>query len=269
MSHALHSIACHGYGVAAVLYLAYLVRQWRPLAVAGRVLVGSGLALHAVALVSSLAAQQGRPLGIEQGCSILAFLLLSIYLLLDARYRRPVLGAFLVPLSLVALVPGILLSSGYRPPPSLKAPLLPLHISVALLGLAAFAVAAGVAGMYLLLERQVKGKHFGLLFSRLPPLEFLDDLNHRLVLWGFIALSVTVVTGAFFVSGKGIFWAWEPKEIASVVAWVGFGALLYARFLAGWRGKRVALMTMAGFCLLLVSFVTSFEAQGSGWRGGP
>ena len=62
--------------------------------------------------------------------------------------------------------------------------------------------------MYLLMERQVKGKRFGLLFSRLPSLEFLDTLNRRLVVVGFIALSVTLVTGAFFSSAApGFVWA--------------------------------------------------------------
>ena len=49
-----------------------------------------------------------------------------------------------------------------------------------------------VAAMYLLMERQVKTKRFGLLFSRLPSLQFLDDLHRKLVLWGFLALSLTL-----------------------------------------------------------------------------
>jgi ABC-type uncharacterized transport system permease subunit len=146
---------------------------------------------------------------------------------------------------------------------------LPVHITIALLGMAASAVAAGVALMYLLMERQVKGKRFGLLFSRLPSLEFLDTLNRRLVVVGFIALSVTLVTGAFFSSAApGFFWTWTSKQIATLVAWAVFAALVGARSFGGWRGRRVALLTMTGFGLLLVSFLSSYDFihVGGGWR---
>jgi ABC-type uncharacterized transport system permease subunit len=261
MSHTLVSLACHAYGLAAGVYLAYLVRQTEVLATAGRVLVGGGLALHGVALFELLGAQAGRPVGLAQGFSALAFLLLAIFLALDVRYRRPVIGAFLTPLAVTVLLPGLLLDGGQSPlPPGVRQPLLPLHISLALLGLAAFAVAAGVGVMYLLMERQVKAKRFGLLFSRLPSLEFLDTLNRRLVVWGFIALSITLATGAFFVTtAQGPGWHWDGKVIATLVAWTVFAALVNARIFAGWRGRRVALLTMAGFCLVLVSFLSSYD----------
>jgi ABC-type uncharacterized transport system permease subunit len=262
MSQSLVSLACHAYAFAALVYLSYLVRQWPALAVAGRVMVGGGLVLHAISLVSLMGAQGGMPVGAAQGFSALAFLLLALGLVLDLVYRKPVINAFITPLAVAVLLPGLLLHGGQTPlSASLRQPLLPLHISIALLGLAAFAVAAGVAVMYLLMERQVKGKRFGLLFSRLPSLEFLDTLNRRLVVWGFIALSVTLATGAFFVAGsqQGFSWVFDAKVIATVVAWSLFAALAGARVLVGWRGRRVALLTMAGFCLVLVSFLSSYD----------
>ncbi|MBJ6763308.1 cytochrome c biogenesis protein CcsA [Myxococcaceae bacterium JPH2] len=270
MSHSLVSLACHAYGLAALVYFAYLVRQSEVLATTGRVLVGGGLVLHGVALFALLGAQGGLPVGPAQGFSSLAFLLLAIFFALDVRYRRPVIGAFLTPLAVTVLVPGLLMEGGPSPlPPAVRQPLLPLHVSLALLGLAAFAVAAGVGVMYLLMERQVRAKRFGLLFSRLPSLEFLDTLNRRLVVWGFIALSVTLATGAFFVStAPGVGWTWDAKEVATVVAWGVFAALVNARIFAGWRGRRVALLTMAGFGLVLVSFLSSYDLS-SATRGMP
>jgi ABC-type uncharacterized transport system permease subunit len=264
MTRSLLSIACHEYGIAAVLYLAFLIRQWKVLPLLGRVLVGSGLLLHGASLAMTLKDQGGMPVGMAQGFSTVALLLLAIFFFLDLRYRMPVLGAFLMPLALAALVPGLLITSESGPiPRELSRPLLPVHISIALLGVAAFGVASGVAVMYLLMERQMKGKKFGVLFSRLPSLHFLDELNRWLVLGGFIALSVTLVTGAFFsADASGPLWRWEPKEIATLIAWVVFAALLNARFFAGWQGKRVAMLTMAGFCLLLISFFSSYDLSG-------
>jgi ABC-type uncharacterized transport system permease subunit len=269
MSQSLVSLACHAYGFAALVYLAYLARQWSALALAGRILVGLGLALHGVALFALLGAQGGVPVGAAQGISTFSFLLLALGLVLDLRYRKPVIGAFITPLAVAVLVPGLLLHEGQPAlSPALRQPLLPLHISIALLGLAAFAVAAGVGVMYLLMERQVKGKHFGLLFSRLPSLEFLDTLNRRLVVWGFMALSITLATGAFFVAGsaRGFSWMMDAKVIATVVAWGLFAGLAGARVFVGWRGRRVALLTMAGFALVLVSFLSSYDFTAGGMR---
>ena len=269
MNHALVSLACHAYVVAALVYLAYLIRQLEALATAGRVLVGAGLVLHGVALFGLFGAQGGRPVGLAQGFSTFAFLVLALFLGVDMRYRKPVMGAFITPLAVAVLLPGLLLDGGEPLPPNVQRPLLPVHITIALLGVAASALAAGVALMYLLMERQVKGKRFGLLFSRLPSLEFLDTLNRRLGLVGFIALSVTLVTGAFFSSAApGFVWSWHSKQIATLVAWAVFAALIGARSFGGWRGRRVAVLTMTGFGLLLVSFLSSYDFTplAGGWR---
>lgn len=269
MNQTLVSLACHAYGFAALVYLTYLARQWATLALVGRVLVGAGLVLHGVALFSLLGAQRGMPVGVAQGFSALAFLLLALGLILDLRYRKPVIGAFITPLAVAVLLPGLLLQRGQEPlTQGLRQPLLPLHIAIALVGMAAFAVAAGVGVMYLLMERQVKGKRFGLLFSRLPSLEFLDTLNRRLVVAGFIALSITLATGAFFAVGSshGFTWMMDAKVIATFVAWGLFAGVAAARVLVGWRGRRVALLTMAGFGLVLVSFLSSYDFSSGGIR---
>lgn len=257
MSHSLVSIACHAYGAAALLYLAHLVRPIASLALGGRTLVGLALVLHGVGLGLLLVDQGGAPMGLGQGFSALAFLLLAIFFILELRYRRPVIGAFLTPVAVALLVPGVLL--GDSPvSAAVRQPLLPFHVVAALLGVAASAVAAAVATMYLTMERQMKGKHFGLLYSRLPSLEFLDGLSRQLVLWGFVALSVTLVTGSFFAAAVGG-WQWDSKTVATMGAWAVFAAILSSRLFSGWHGKRAAQLTMAGFALLLVSFLTSFK----------
>jgi len=137
-----------------------------------------------------------------------------------------------------------------------------VHIAVALAGLAVFAVATGVAGVYLAAERTLKGKRFGAFYRRIPSLELLDDLNRRLVAWGFIALSLTLLTGAWVQARQRPEERWSPAELAVVVAWAAFGILLEARFVAGWRGRRVAVLTMLGFAVLVVSFVTRYGPWG-------
>lgn len=260
MIRSLLSFACHAYGLAAVVYLVHLVRQNRWLAFTGRSAVGLGLLLHGAALLIQVTHQGGMPLGIGQGVSLLTFLLLALLLVVDFVWRRPVIGAFVTPVAVAAMVPALVVPAvgGQSIPDALRAPLLPLHVGIAILGVATFAMAAGVGVMYVLMERQVKGKHFGLLFSRLPPLQVMDEINRWLVILGFIALSVTFATGAFFVGG-GPDWAWDPKIVATLVGWHLAAALVAARLFAGWRGKRVAYVTVAGFLVLLVSFFSAYD----------
>jgi len=259
MNHSLLSIAIHAYGPAAVVYLIHLVRQSRGLALIGRLSVGAGLAVHGIFLVGAVSGQGGMPVGLAQGLALLSFLLLAIFLGIDLVYKRPVIGAFVLPLALAVLVPAFIVPQHGTLPPSLRGPLLPFHISIAILGLAAFAVAAGVAVMYLVMERQVKAKQFGLLFARLPPLQMLDEINRWLVLVGFIALSVTVATGALFAP-----LGFDAKVVVSLVGWGVFAALLNARYFAGWRGKRAAFLTISGFCMVLASFISAYDLSALG-----
>src|SRR5262249_58792658 len=97
MSRTLLSIACHEYATAAILYLAFLVRQWRFFAVAGRILIGTGLLIHAVALGSALAGQGGMPVGLAQGLPAGALLLPAAFFVLDLPYPLPLPCALLSP----------------------------------------------------------------------------------------------------------------------------------------------------------------------------
>ncbi len=253
------TLAFHAYALGALAYLAVLAQGWKGLAWVARGLTLGGWVLHGVGLVVMLSAQRWVPSGFGQAVSILAFLLVAVFLVVDLRARAALLGAFLSPAAVAVLVPSLGMNApGPELTEGLRQPLLPVHIAVALAGLAVFGVATGVAGVYLAAERMLKGKRFGPSSSRVPSLELLDDLNRRLVTWGFIALSLTLLTGAWVQARLRPDARWSAAELAVVVAWIAFGVLLQARIIAGWRGRRVALLTMAGFGVLVVSFVTRY-----------
>lgn len=261
-NHALLSLACHGYALAALAYLTVLIRPLPALAWAARALVGGGLVLHGISLVRSWVLAGALFAGRAEALSVVAFATLMIFLALEVGYRRPVIGAFVTPLAVGVVLPGVF----YGPQTlgsALHGPLLSVHVGLAAAGLAAFAVATGVAGMYLVMEREAKRKRFGLLFDRLPSLQFLDDLHRKLALWGFFGLSLTLISGAFFARDTATSY-WSLKAVITVGVWLVFGAVLQARTFGGWRGRKLALLTMAGFCVLLVSFIGSYAAPGGG-----
>jgi ABC-type transport system involved in cytochrome c biogenesis permease subunit len=109
--------------------------------------------------------------------------------------------------------------------------------------------------MYLLQEREVKGKHFGALFSRLPSLDALDRLNQRLVRSGFVVYSVALVTGALVAKKAwGTSWSWDPQQVASLVVWLLYGAMVQLRHV-GVHGRKYAILTLAGFVLVMSSML--------------
>jgi ABC-type uncharacterized transport system permease subunit len=187
--------------------------------------------------------------GIHSAMSVVSFLLCCAYFAVRSRWRIDVLGAFVAPLALSSLLASRFVGGGdIAPGPALKSALLPLHVAINLLGVALFSLACGVAITYLVQEKQVKKKRLEGVFQRLPPLDSLDRAEHKLLLWSFPLLTIGIVTGA----------VWTKKiEVEGVVAMLhaafGYGAwsicaaVLLLRAGAGWRGRRAAYGTIAGF----------------------
>jgi len=258
MSHPLLSWASHLYVLAGVLYVAFFVKASKTLARVALAGVAAGFALQTAEIGLRCYSHGYTPITTAgDAFSFLGWILAGSFLVVERRYRLPILGAFALPLVAAVVLPAALLHAPARQvPEALKHAGMPLHILVAFGGIALFALATGVAVAYLLLERQMKGKHFGVLFSRLPSLETLDEISDGLMKWGFVALSITLITGAFFAKKAwGDYWRWDPKLTLSLVGWFLYAGLVPARRFAGWRGRRAALLTMVGFAILFGSFV--------------
>ena len=246
-----------GAAVAFVFYFARPRHKW--LASAGQAILGVAFLVHAAAIGFGCKEFGGTEFfSLRGGLLVLSWLAGGAFLVLNRMYRIPTLGAFVTPLVLVTLLPALFLGHGGKLeaiPEAIRRPALPVHIVSAFLGIAFFAIAAGVALMYLLQEREVKGKRFGALFSRLPSLDSLDKLNQRLVRAGFVVFTVALVTGT--IIAKGVWksaWSWDPQQISSLVIWLLYGGLVQLRH-TGWHGRRYALLTIAGFALVIGSMV--------------
>jgi HemX protein len=253
---------CYAGGAAAYIVFFARPRHVR-VAVAGFWLVSAGVAIHAVSIGFGCAEFGGAEFfGLRGGLGFLAFLAAGAFLAVQRLYALPAVGAFVVPLVLIALIPSVFeLGPGVQGmvPEVVRLPTLKLHVSAAIGGVALFAVAFGVALMYLLQEREVKGKHFGALFSRLPPLDSLDRLTQRLVRMGFAVWTVALLSGALVAKNAwGSFWSWDPQQVSALLVWILYGAMVQLRH-AGVHGRRYALLTLVGFALVL-SFMLGLGA---------
>src|SRR5262249_46614124 len=154
--------------------------------------------------------------------SLLAWLIVGLYLVVQFRYQLAVVGALVSPLAFLLTLSAYLVHSGVDAlPRNLQTAWLPAHVAPAFLGYAVFAVAFCISLIYLVQESQLKGKRRSPMFRRLPSLETLDELNYRFVAWGFALFTIGIITGSLLAKATwGAFWSWEPVQVLSVLAWL-------------------------------------------------
>ncbi len=180
------------------------------------------------------------------------------YLLLDWRYDLPVAGAFVAPFTVAVMVPAHLVHSSARAvaPQITHSVALFVHVGAAALGTATLALAFGLALLYLASERQMKSKRPGRLFERLPSLDLIDKAGYQLAVWGFVFLSLAIATGSLVSrEATGTTLPFAPKQGFAILAWALFATMIQARLVAGWRGRRVAMLVITGFVLLVGTYV--------------
>jgi cytochrome c-type biogenesis protein CcsB len=217
-----------------------------------------GFCLHTVALLWRFF-NEGFAAVALMGEALLfkSWLMVGVYLGIQLKYRLSVLGGIVAPLAfLMALAALTFGKAGAEIPPGLESFWLPLHVTLAFLGNAVFALAFGVSTIYLLEERSLKHKKSTALMKRFPPLESLDRLNYLLLVWGFPLMTLGIVTGSMWAGIHwGNYWSWESRQISSGIAWLFYGAILHGRITAGLRGKKAAQLTLVGFCVVLGYFL--------------
>ncbi len=172
------------------------------------------------------------------------------YLAARVRFRVDALGVFVAPLGLVLTLATFFVGSA-APERHLPASFIGLHALSALVGFAMFLLASGAAVLYLVQERRLKKQR--LPGRGLPALDALDRAVHRFLVAGFPLLTLAVITGTVWAkqlehgSPEEIF-----RNVLSYATWLMFGAVLLLRVVAGWRGRRAAYGTVAGFACELV-----------------
>jgi len=182
-----------------------------------------------------------------------AWAIAIVYLFMEIRYKNRFLGAFSMPFAALAMILAGLKNPDIKPLiPALQSNWLIAHVVTCFIGYAAFAVAGGIAVMYLLKDRyeesqKSKGSEPDRLFSTLPALRIIDDMIYKCIIFGFVWLSTGIITGAIWANEAwGTYWSWDPKETWSLITWFVYAAALHARFVRGWSGKRIAWIAIIG-----------------------
>ncbi|RMH34917.1 MAG: c-type cytochrome biogenesis protein CcsB [Nitrospirae bacterium] len=244
------------YFFGTVLFLIYLLRRTETVSRTASFVTGTGFLAHTAALIGRIVGLGSFPLlTFQDAVSLFAWLLLLVMFGAILFKSLHVLGAFILPLAFLALVSAIV-TPVEQPnlPPVFHA--VWIHVTLSVLGTVGFAVAFVAGIMYLIQDRLLKSKRFNVLYFKLPPLDFLDMLNHRSILLGFPFLTLGILTGALSAQmTSGSYLSWNSEQIWALITWIFYFVVLLGRVTAGWRAKKAALLTIVGFAGVVLTFV--------------
>lgn len=167
------------------------------------------------------------------------------------------LGAYMTGFVLLSLGLGVV--NFYVPvkplPDALDSYWLVIHVFVAALATALFAVGAGLSLVQLLQARREKGGK-GLKFLRtLPDSIRLENLAYLVTVVGFVFWTFTLVAGAVWAERAwGRYWGWDTKEVWTFIIWTVYAGYIHARATRGWRGARSAWLALIGFGSVLFNY---------------
>jgi ABC-type transport system involved in cytochrome c biogenesis permease subunit len=199
--------------------------------------------------------------------STFVWLLALAYLYMEMTTDERAMGVFILPLlvalqTIPALNPGVEQRSAV-----LQGALFGIHVSSLLFAYASFALACVIGITYVLLFKEIKAKHLGFFYARLPSLQVLDRMNQRTIAIGWVCLTIGIIAGAIFAAqaralpsaaGDPRVQAMsfgDPKIFAALVCWAVYSFEAFAARRIGWGGRRTAYLSALGFSIVLLNLV--------------
>ncbi len=190
-----------------------------------------------------------------------AWTIVLLYLIIEFRIKNKTLGVFVLPVSFLLMAYASIspnINSRIQPLiPALQSNWLTSHVLTCFMGYAAFAIALGLGIMYFMKSRAGGDERNEQGFARfIPEQDILDDLMYQSMALGFVFLTLGIMTGSVWAHyAWGSYWSWDPKETWSLITWLIYALMLHARYVRGWRGRRMAVMTIVGFASVLFTYM--------------
>src|SRR4051812_7825909 len=268
--------------LAIVLFLAggalSLARAWRDLEalrIAAKACLWSGVAVTVAVLVWHIRGRaQDHWLPLDDNFE--AFIWLAVLLagfVLYVQRTRPLAGLdwFVLPIVILFLVAAVVLGTA-KPQEYVHTTWSWVHSVTAYGGAIAFVIAGAAGALYLLANRRLRAKTV-LPGPKFGSLERLERITFSSVTLGFALLSIALVTGLSRVlkaggqTRLGEHWYASPKVLMTLAVWIIYAIVLHAPINPSFRGRKVAVLSIAGCVLMIgtlvaVNFMPSPNAAG-------
>ena len=219
----------------------------------------------------------------------LTWMLLTIYLYVEEKTKSKLIGAMLIPITLLisgfsnlTLSPEMQKSSPLVP--ALQSNWLMLHVSMMLLSYATLLIGSLLCILFLVISRaqdidlksaeQSLPSFYNLMveyyetkflssssvemssLGKLKLLQSLDNWSYRIIGLGFPFLTIGIISGGVWANEAwGSYWSWDPKETWALITWIVFASYLHARIIKGWESKKTAVLGGLGFFVIWICYL--------------
>jgi len=218
-------------------------------------IASAAVIFHMLALYPLMFTQQGIDIGFFSALTFTAWLMAS--LLVIASYTLPIacLGLLVYPFALVTIVLRLFSQQQHILSQSFSSGL-QAHILFSIFAYSLLSIAVAQAILLYIQDKYLHNKHPAGFLHSLPSLETMQILLFRIIGFGVIALSISLITG--FVYLENMFAQHlVHKTILSIMAWCIFVILLWGHYRFGWRGKIAIKWSISGFTLLMLAYFGS------------
>lgn len=254
------------YFVALIAYVWHFARRSPVVGRAATTLLGVAALAHTFIIgMQTMEIGQVPIASATSAISMFVWLLALSYLYTETTTNERAMGVFILPLLVSLQAIPALKASGEARSAVLQGPLFGIHVSSLLLAYASFALACVIGITYVLLFKEIKTKHLGFFYARLPSLQVLDRMNQRAIVIGWLFLTVGICVGVFWtVQARGYaetvpqiqeMSVQDPKILLALVCWAVYSFELFAARRIGWGGRRTAYLSIVGFAIVLLNFV--------------
>ncbi len=244
------------YSMSLLFYLLHLFFNLRIFLKTGFSFLCLGFLIHTLKFITGITSPSSIPLYYMSGVmSFFSILLGCVFIGYQIRGLVPALGYITVPAVILFYIASISLPQRGVFRPELNTLLFPIHVTFSITGYVFFFLSFAAGLFYLLQERNIKLKILRWSPKRIPSLVELDFMNYRTVQFGFTFITLGILTGSLWSERLwGSVWNWDPKEVLALLVWIIYASYLHLRLIAGWKGRKSAILSVIGFILFLIAF---------------
>jgi len=254
------------YGAAAVAYAIHFAKRQPAMGRAATTLLLLGALAHTFVIGMQTMEVRHVPFANpSRAVSSFVWLLALSYLYLELTTDERAMGVFILPIAVGLQAIPVVSPGVENADPVLDSPWFWIHVASLLFAYASFALAAMLGLTYMLQFKEIKKKHLGYLYTRLPSLHVLDAMNSRAVVVGWLFLTIGVVVGVVWAAEARALTPenlnlqamslQDPKVFIAVLTWAVYSFAVLARRALGWTGRRSAWLSALGFVIVLLNFL--------------
>ena len=243
------------YLAAMVLFFIFFAMKKEKLGSIGNILMLAAFLIHTAALVVRGIGAGRLPLTNQyEFATSFAWGICLCYLIFQKKFNFTAMGAFVTPVIFLIIGYAAMQSKEVRElMPALRSNWLALHVSTAIISYGSFGVAFAVSLMFLLREKMADNPFWQ---KHIPDMERLDIISYRAVTFGFLFLTLVLVTGAIWAERAwGSYWSWDPKETWALITWFIYSIYLHLRISRGWKGRSAAIFAVVGFICVIFTYI--------------